>query len=70
MQLVLHDSEHLPHRVEDAARELFLVVDAGDPLGQHLGNLWFEHLRNLQFNERFSVQNLKILLLFGLLSKG
>ena len=70
MQLVLHDCEHLPHRVEDAARELFLIVDASDPLGQHLSDLWFKHLCNLQLNERFSVQNLKILLLFRFLSKS
>ena len=70
VQLVLNYSVHFSYRIEDAAGELFLVVDARDPLGQHLGDLWLQNLCNLQLNQGLSVQNLEVLLLLGFFSKS
>ena len=68
-ELVLHYSEHLTHRVEDASRKFILVVD-GEPSGEHGCDVGFEHLGYLLTDERFLVQHIKVLVGLRALTKS
>ena len=48
-ELILDDSEHLSHSIENATGKFVLVVDC-KPATQHLRDVWFENLRARQLN--------------------
>lgn len=49
-KLALHHSEHLSHRQENALSEFILVVNE-EPPSEHLCDVLFEYLRDLEFDE-------------------